>query len=70
LSKSPNKFNRLYVQAEPIEENLLKSLEGMEKTDPKERTRILIEEHSWSPHEARKLWAFNTTNLLVDSTQG
>lgn len=77
LSKSPNKHNRLYVKAAPIDEELAKAIESGEvtpKDDPKVRARKLAEDYEWDVTEARKIWAFgpNTdgANLLVDVTKG
>ena len=42
---------------------------GLAKLDPKDRVRVLTENFSWSPTEARNLWAFSSTNLLVDTTR-
>lgn len=77
LSKSPNKHNRLFVVAKPLEEKLPELIEqGVvnAKDDPKTRARKLAEEFGWDVTEARKIWAFgpNTdgNNLLVDCTKG
>lgn len=45
LAKSPNKHNRLYCTAEPINEELADKIEKGDvgpKNDPKERSRILV----------------------------
>jgi len=50
LSKSPNKHNRLYITAEPIEEELCKAIEDGPlgpKADPKERARMFREKFDW-----------------------
>merc|ERR1719420_2060093 len=42
LSKSPNKHNRLYIVAEPLDEDLIKAIEdgpAGPKSDPKERAK-------------------------------
>jgi elongation factor 2 len=77
LSKSPNKHNRLYCIARPLEEGLPERIEKGEinpRDDPKNRARILGDEYGWDVAEARKIWAFgpNTdgANLLVDCTKG
>jgi len=77
LSKSPNKHNRLFVVARPLEEKLPELIEGGQispKDDPKVRARRLAEEFGWDVTEARKIWSFgpNTdgANLLVDCTKG
>merc|ERR1712013_675999 len=61
LAKSPNKHNRLYFTAEPME-------------DAKERAKLLREKFSWDENAARKIWAWGPetegANLVVDQTQG
>ncbi|KAJ5303251.1 hypothetical protein N7476_010050 [Penicillium atrosanguineum] len=63
LSKSPNKHNRLYMTAQPIDE----------ADDFKARARIMADEYEWDVTDARKIWCFgpDTTgaNLLVDQTK-
>jgi len=77
LSKSPNKHNRLYCTASPLEEKLPEAIENGEVThrdDPKTRARILAEKYGWDVTEARKIWSFgpntNGPNMLVDCTKG
>ncbi|KAG5642950.1 Elongation factor 2 [Asterophora parasitica] len=77
LSKSQNKHNRLYVKAQPIEEQLVKAIEDgkvSSRDDFKLRARVLADEYGWDVTEARKIWAFgpDTTgpNMLVDVTKG
>lgn len=77
LSKSQNKHNRLYVKAEPIDEELSLAIEAGKvnpRDDFKARARILADEYGWDVTDARKIWCFGpeTTgpNLLVDVTKG
>jgi elongation factor 2 len=77
LSKSPNKHNRLYVKAEPLQDGLADEIEGggvSAKDDPKVRGRHLADKYGWDVNDARKIWCFGpeTTgaNLLVDMTKG
>ncbi|CAK0780182.1 hypothetical protein CVIRNUC_004960 [Coccomyxa viridis] len=77
MSKSPNKHNRLYLQARPIEEGLAEAIdEGRvgPRDDPKIRSKILSEEFGWDKDLAKKIWCFgpDTTgpNLLTDVTKG
>jgi elongation factor 2 len=77
LSKSPNKHNRLYVKALPMSAELQNAIEGGSigpKDDPKNRAKVLADEHGWDPTDARKIWCFGpeTTgpNVLVDVTKG
>eukprot|EP00662_Eupelagonemidae_sp_cell21_P000394 gene394-22398_t len=59
LSKSPNKHNRIYAKAAPIDEDLQKKME---------------DEFDWSVDEARKLWCFGPDaagpNVITDVTKG
>jgi elongation factor 2 len=77
LSKSPNKHNRLWMKALPLEEELTHSIESGKvsaRDDIKIRTRTLADDFGWNVTEARKIWCFgpDTTgpNLLVDATKG
>jgi elongation factor 2 len=76
LSKSPNKHNRLYMVAEPLDEELCKAIEAgsiSPRDDFKARARVLADDFGWDVTDARKIWAFgpDTTgaNLLVDQTK-
>ncbi|EDN10185.1 hypothetical protein HCAG_05988 [Histoplasma mississippiense (nom. inval.)] len=76
LSKSPNKHNRLYMTAQPLEEDVSRDIENGKigpRDDFKARARILADEHGWDVTDARKIWCFgpDTTgaNLLVDQTK-
>jgi len=77
LSKSPNKHNRLYCVAKPLEEGLSEVIDAgtiNSREDPKTRARKLAEDYGWDVAEARKIWSFgpNTDgpNILVDCTKG
>ncbi|BAE59741.1 unnamed protein product [Aspergillus oryzae RIB40] len=76
LSKSPNKHNRLYVTAEPIEEECALAIEAGKinpRDDFKTRARLMADDYGWDVTDARKIWTFgpDTTgaNLLVDQTK-
>jgi len=76
LSKSPNKHNRLYVTAQPLDEEVSKDIESGKispRDDFKARARVLADEHGWDVTDARKIWCFgpdsNGANLLVDQTK-
>lgn len=76
LSKSPNKHNRLYIVAEPLDEEVSKAIEDGKITprdDPKTRGRYMADEFEWDVTDARKIWCFgpdtNGPNLLVDQTK-
>jgi elongation factor 2 len=76
LSKSPNKHNRIYMVAQPLDEEVSKLIEDGKiapRDDFKARARILADDHGWDVTDARKIWCFgpDTTgpNLLVDQTK-
>jgi len=78
LSKSPNKHNRLFMKAQPLQEGIPEDIdEGIPelnpRTDPKVRGRYLADKYTWDINNARKIWAFgpnvNGPNLLVDCTR-
>ena len=76
LSKSPNKHNRLYMTAQPIEEDVSLAIESGKispRDDFKARARVLADEYGWDVTDARKIWCFgpdtNGANLLVDQTK-
>jgi elongation factor 2 len=76
LSKSPNKHNRIFMKALPIQEELAVDIEAGKvspKDDFKVRARLLSEEYGWDVTDARKIWCFGPEtigpNLLVDVTK-
>ncbi|GBG71328.1 hypothetical protein CBR_g8750 [Chara braunii] len=77
MSKSPNKHNRLYFEARPMEEGLAEAIDDGKigpKDDPKVRSKILAEEFKWDKDLAKKIWCFGpeTTgpNMVVDMCKG
>eukprot|EP00611_Tribonema_gayanum_P020160 TRINITY_DN3625_c0_g1_i1.p1 TRINITY_DN3625_c0_g1~~TRINITY_DN3625_c0_g1_i1.p1 ORF type:complete len:900 (+),score=397.26 TRINITY_DN3625_c0_g1_i1:89-2701(+) len=77
LSKSPNKHNRLYMEAEPLGDGLPADIENgvlNVRDDVKVRARFLADNYGWDVTEARKIWAFGPDgtgcNILVDATKG
>merc|ERR1712032_1574526 len=75
LAKSPNKHNRIYLTAEPMDEELNKSIEEGKcgpKAEAKERARLLREKFEWDENAARKIWCWGPetegANLVVDQT--
>jgi len=77
LSKSPNKHNRLFVEADTITNELCLAIDDGEVKpgmDPKIFARKLADEFGWDVTEARKIWAFGPEgtgpNLFVDTTKG
>jgi len=77
LSKSPNKHNRLYMKACPMQDGLPEDIDKgtvNPKDDFKARARYLSDKYEWDATEARKIWCFGPEgtgpNLLVDVTKG
>merc|ERR1712061_225718 len=77
LSKSPNKHNRIYMRAVPLDEELSNEIEKPNsvvgaKGDPKERSKVLKGTYNWSDEEARKLWCYGPetdgANVVIDKT--
>ncbi|KAL0325783.1 UNVERIFIED_CONTAM: Elongation factor 2 [Sesamum radiatum] len=61
MSKSPNKHNRLYMEARPMEEGLAEAIDDGRigpRDDPKVRSKILSEEFGWDKELAKKIWCF------------
>jgi elongation factor 2 len=77
MSKSPNKHNRIYLQARPMEEGLAEAIDDGKigpRDDPKIRGKIMSEEFGWDKDMAKKIWCFgpDTTgpNLMSDIAKG
>jgi len=78
LSKSPNKHNRLFVTAEPLDTKLVDAMIKGEITmrdDLNKRGRFLVDNYDWDPTDAKKTWSFapegaEPSNMLVDTTKG
>merc|ERR1712139_317460 len=75
LAKSPNKHNRIYLTAEPIQEEVAGEIESGvlgPKAEMKERTRVFREKYDWDENDCRKIWAWGPEtdgpNLVIDKT--
>jgi elongation factor 2 len=76
LSKSTNRFNRLWAKAHPLGQELTQAIETR-KVNPDHdhllRADLLANKYAWDAVSARKIWCFgpDTTgpNLLVDATK-
>merc|ERR1712079_197210 len=75
LAKSPNKHNRIYLVATPMEEELSNAIEDGSagpKAEPKERAKLLREKFGWDENNARKIWCWGPetegANIVVDTT--
>lgn len=76
LSESPNKYNRLFVVAQPLDEQVVIDIENCTirpYSDPQLKARTLIETYSWDKYDLNNLWSFGPEskgpNLLVDQTK-
>jgi elongation factor 2 len=77
LSKSANKHNRLFVEAEPLGAELCAAIDDGDVkagTEAKILGRYLADNFDWDVSEARKIWAFGPDgtgpNMFVDTTKG
>lgn len=76
LAKSPNKHNRVFMEAEPLAEELVNDIEkgtyGPEK-DVKEQGKDLVARFGWDATDSRKIWCFGPDgrgpNMIVDKTK-
>lgn len=76
FTKTTNKHNKFFMRASPLEDGLADAIEAgriSSKQDPKERSKILVEEFGWDLAATKKIWAFGPNdsgpNMLVDSTR-
>jgi len=77
LSKSPNKHNRLFMIAEPMNLELVEAIEKGDlgpKDEAKKRAKVLMEKYEWDETDAKKIWCFGPEgkgpNVVVDQTKG
>lgn len=66
LSKSPNKHNRIFMRAMPLDEELSKAIDEGKigpRDDFKSRARELADTYNWDPTEARKIWCFGPEGM-------
>jgi elongation factor 2 len=82
LAKSPNKHNRLFVKAEPLDEELNRAIETGyigQNQDFKTRSKKLEKEFNWDKTDSLKIWSFGPApeeaggsygaNVFVDQTK-
>ena len=75
LAKSQNSHNRLYVEAEPLDEEFVVAIEADEVPfrDAKEKVKVL-EKFGFDKSEVPKIWGFGPygdgPNLIMDTTSG
>ncbi|MFX0172075.1 MAG: GTP-binding protein [Candidatus Hodarchaeota archaeon] len=77
LAKSPNKHNRLWVRAAPMEPTVVKLIEEKrigQYTDRREMGQILRDEAGWDSKAGRKVWGMgpeeDDPNFYIDATKG
>ncbi|PFX27708.1 Elongation factor 2 [Stylophora pistillata] len=77
LSKSPNKHNRLFMEAEPFPDGLAEEIDKGDvypRQEMKARARHLSDKYEWDATESRKIWCFGPKgtgpNLVIDTTKG
>eukprot|EP00798_Chlamydomonas_sp_ICE-L_P019978 gene19978-26689_t len=77
MSKSPNKHNRLYMQAQPLADGLAEVIDEGKigpRDDPKARTKMLVDDFGWDKDLTKKIWCFGPDthgpNMFVDITKG
>jgi elongation factor 2 len=76
MTKSANKHNRLYLEAEPLNDDLVVAIEDGQinaQDDIKKISRVLQDKYNWDQHDSKKIWTFGPENsgpnLLVDTTK-
>jgi len=77
LSKSPNKHNRIFCKAEPMEEGIAEDIDDgclKQTDDPKTKAKFFTEKYNWDKSAALKIWSFGPDgmgpNMVVDDTKG
>ncbi|MEM0079550.1 MAG: elongation factor EF-2 [Nitrososphaerota archaeon] len=71
--KSPNRHNKIYMQVEPLEEEIIELIRRGELFDEMDRKQVakILREHGWDSDMARGVWTIDPRgNILVDMTKG
>lgn len=71
--KSPNRHNKIYMQVEPLEEEIIELIRKGELFDEMDRKQMakILREHGWDADMARGVWHIDPKgNILVDMTKG
>ncbi|MCD6261079.1 MAG: elongation factor EF-2 [Thaumarchaeota archaeon] len=71
--KSPNRHNRIYIQVEPLEEEIIQLIRRGELFNEMDRKQIarILRDHGWDADMARNVWMIDPKgNILVDMTKG
>ncbi|RLG03073.1 MAG: elongation factor EF-2, partial [Thaumarchaeota archaeon] len=71
--KSPNRHNRIYIQVEPLEEEIIQLIRRGELFNEMDRKQIarILRDHGWVADMARNVWMIDPKgNIFVDMTKG
>ena len=71
--KSPNKHNKFYIEATPLEEGVWKALDAGEIDPKKDKGKELVEklvEAGMDRDEAKKVKKIHSNNILIDASKG
>jgi elongation factor 2 len=71
--KSPNKHNRVYIEIEPLEPEIIDLIRKGELHEALDRKAVakILRDHGWTTEEARNVWTIEPHgNILVDATKG
>ena len=76
MAKSPNKHNRISMEARPLEEGLAEKIDEGEigaQEDVKLRGKKLVDDFGWDKDLTKKIWCFGPDtmgpNMLLDATK-
>lgn len=74
LAKSPNRHNRIYTKALPLDHELINAIEENKlPTDVKLRSSVLVQDFNWDLQDTKRIWSFGPektgANMLVDATK-
>eukprot|EP01130_Rhizamoeba_saxonica_P002239 TRINITY_DN12086_c0_g1_i1.p1 TRINITY_DN12086_c0_g1~~TRINITY_DN12086_c0_g1_i1.p1 ORF type:complete len:831 (-),score=247.19 TRINITY_DN12086_c0_g1_i1:35-2527(-) len=72
LSSSPNNHNKIYLNCEPLSTKLTEDLENevLDTRNLKDLARILADDYEWDINDAKKIWYFVGSTVVVDRTRG
>ncbi|HKZ93569.1 MAG TPA: elongation factor EF-2 [Candidatus Bathyarchaeia archaeon] len=72
-AKSPNKLNKLIIQVQPLEDNVIELIEKSELTEdtnPRQISTTLQKKANWTTAEAENVWAIEQhKNILVNEAK-
>merc|ERR1712022_104404 len=64
LSKSPNKHNRIFCKAEPMEEGIAEDIDdGCLKQTDDPKAKFFTEKYNWDKSAALKIWSFGPDGM-------